>query len=146
MSEPSGNVGPGADRDQAGRFTRGNRAALLVGERSSAFWNACEGARRDIAAAVIADQGHSAEDAPRALWLAADGLAQAVLLRDAAFLRVVESGGPLTASGRTRRAYAVWEASSDRVVAHLRLIGLRRVPKPSPSIHEYIAAQQKETA
>src|SRR5689334_23132240 len=105
---PFGAVGPAADRDSSGRFTPGNRAAMIVGCRSSAFWAAHEATRRDICRDVIADGGFAADDVPRALQLAADGIAQATLLRDAAFLRVVESGGPMTSAGRTRRAFTVW--------------------------------------
>src|SRR5262245_9946894 len=106
-SVPIGDVGPVADRDESGRFVPGNRAALVVGARSSAFWQAHDAARREIVAAVVADAGHGMEDAPRALLLAADGIAQATLLRDAAFIRLVESGGPMTSAGRTRRAFVV---------------------------------------
>ena len=108
---------------------RGNRAALVVGASSAAFWAGLADAQRDIVRAVIADAGHAAADAPRALRLAADGIAQAALLRDAAFQRVVESGGPMTSSGRTRRAFIVWQVADKAVERGLRLVGLRRVPR-----------------
>src|SRR5262249_48311418 len=101
---PFGDIGLALDRDPSGRFVVGNRAALVVGQHWNQFWQAQDGARREIVAAIIADAGHTTEDAPRALTLTAEGIAQASLLRDAAFLRVVESAGPLTSSGRTRRA------------------------------------------
>jgi hypothetical protein len=136
---PIGADGPDADRDQTtGKFRPGNKAALIVGHRSTAFWTAHASALQEIAAATIADAGHTQDDAPRALRLAADGIAQASLLRDSAFLRVVESGGPLTSSGRTRRAFAVWMAASDRLEKHLRLVGLKRIPKPAPSLDAYL--------
>lgn len=54
--EPSGAGGPAADRDAAtGRWTRGNTAALAVGHRSAAFWQAQAGARREIAEAIVLD-------------------------------------------------------------------------------------------
>src|ERR1700676_1395472 len=106
---PIGDAGPTADREPTtGRFTPGNKAALVTGAHSAAFWRAQEEARREIVRAVVEDAGHAPDDAPRALRLAADGIAQAVLLRDAAFQRVVESGGPMTSAGRVRRAYQVW--------------------------------------
>src|SRR5262245_54326122 len=99
---PSGEVGPASGRDQStGRFTTGNSFALVVGHRSAAFWSAREEARQTLVESLIADAGHDVADAPKALHVAADGLAQAVLLRDSAFARLVESGGPLTATGRT---------------------------------------------
>ncbi len=129
--EPSGAVGVDADRDQhTGQFRPGNRAALMVGQHSTAFWAQQAEARREMAVAIITDAGYTAADVPRALQLAADGIAQASLLRDSAFLRVVESGGPLTSTGRTRRAFAVWMAAADRLEKNLGLVGLRRVPKP----------------
>ena len=92
---------------------------------------------------IIQDAGHTSQDAPKALQLAADSIAQAVLLQRSAFTRVVESGGPITSSDRTRRAYVVWQSSTDRVERGLRLVGLRRVPGPAPSLHEALAAAQE---
>ena len=71
--------------------------------------------------------------------IAADGLAQAMLVRDSAYLRMVEAGGPLTSSGRTRRAFLVWTAALDRTEKHLRLIGLRREPRPAQTLAEVMA-------
>jgi hypothetical protein len=95
--------------------------------------------------AIIADNGYTNEsDAPRALSTAADGLAQAVLLRDSAFMRVLESGGPLSSAGRPRRAFVVWSADSDRVERHLRLIGLQRAPASPQTIEEWLTTRAKE--
>jgi hypothetical protein len=116
-------------RCAAGHVMSGNALALVVGARSAAFWQAHEEARRAVREDIIADSGESPQGAPRALREAADGIAQAKLLRDAAFTRVVEGGGPLTSGGRTRRAFTVWLAATDRLEKHLRLVGLKRVPK-----------------
>jgi hypothetical protein len=97
--------------------------------------------------AIVEDAGHTADDAPRALLVAADGLAQAVLVRDSAFARVVQQGGPLTSTGRTRRAFQVWTAALDRVERHLRLVGLSRVPAPAETFAQgmrRIAAEAAE--
>jgi hypothetical protein len=127
---PIGDVGLTADHDaKTGRFVPGNRSALITGARSRAFWEIHESTRREIVEAVISDAGHDLDDAPKALQIAAVGVAQAVLVRDSAFLRVVESGGPMTTSGRTRRSFNVWLAALDRLERHLRLVGLRREPK-----------------
>ncbi len=75
---------------------------------------------------MLTDRGHTDEDAPRALRLAAEGIAQAVLVRNSAFARMVEGGGPLSSSGRERRAFAVWTAALDRLERHLRLVGIER--------------------
>jgi hypothetical protein len=145
--EPSGAAGRDTgNRDARGRFAPGNGAALVVGARSLAFWVAADDARREIRDAVIADAGFAVEDAPRALIVAADGLAQAALLRDASFARVVESRGPLTSTGRTRRAFAVWQAAADRAERYMRLVGLRRQPKPAPTLAELLAAEPADDA
>ena len=153
MLEPFGAVGPTtaaacrcgapphaehAGRCAAGHVAGGNSFALVAGQHSSRFWAEHQAQRRGIVAAVVADAGHSPDDAPCAFLLAADGLAQAALLRDAAFLRVVQSAGPLTSAGRTRRAYSVWLTASSRVTDHLRLVGLRRVPKTASTLAEYL--------
>ena len=115
--------------------------ALAIDKYSTQFWQAADAARRDIRAAILSDRGHTEADAPRALLIAADGLAQAVLLRDAAFVRVLESGGPLSSAGRPRRASVVWSASTREVERGLRLIGLERVPAGPQSIADLLASR-----
>jgi hypothetical protein len=94
------------------------------------FWAAVDGARNDIRRALISDQGLTEIDAPRALLAIADGFAQATFIRDSAFQRITEAGGPLTSADRGRRAFAVWESASASVERHARLLGLKRVAKP----------------
>lgn len=129
-----------AGRDPAtGRFAAGNRAAVVVGEYSADFWRQHAAARDEIRRAVIADAGCTEADAPRALSLAADSIAQAAFVRDAAYLRMVETGGPLSSKTRPRRAFVVWSAAVDRLERHLRLVGLRRVPRSAPSARDIMA-------
>ncbi len=124
------------NRCEKGHMIRDNQAALVVGHRSRRFWLQHAEAQREIRDAIITDAGHELDDAPRALTIAADGLAQAQLVRDSAYLRMVEAGGPLTSSGRTRRAFQVWTAALDRTEKHLRLVGLRREPRPAQTLAE----------
>lgn len=121
-------------RCMAGHVARGNSLALVTGQHTSRFWTEHAQARREMATAIIEDAGHTAEDAPRALCLAADAIAQAALLQASAFVRLVESGGPMTASGRTRRAFVVWQVATDRLERHLRLVGLQRRTKRAPTL------------
>ena len=122
------------DRCAAGHPWRGLPGpALVVGKGSRLFWQAHENERREVRRSVIADAGHTEADAHGALVIAAESIAQATLVRDAAYIRLVEAGGPLAASGRVRRAFIVWSSAVDRLERHLRLVGLRRVPKPAPS-------------
>ena len=131
-------------RCAAGHMDQGNGLALVVGQHSAAFWREHIVARRELREAVIADAGHTEADAPRALAIAAESIAQATLVRDSAYLRLAEAGGPLTSSGRVRRAFAVWCQAVDRLERHLRLVGLRRVPKPAPSSFAEALAQAPE--
>ncbi|MCX6539599.1 MAG: hypothetical protein NT151_11810 [Acidobacteria bacterium] len=139
---PLGTVGPDAGRSALnGQFLPGNTAAMVVGDRSAQFWRAQDATRREIVGAVIADSGHTPDDAPRALQIAAEGIAQAALVRDAAFDRMVESGGPLTSKDRGRRSLTVWLAASDRLLRHLQVVGLRRVPRSARGIVDAITQE-----
>src|SRR5262245_21189907 len=62
-----------------------------------------ESLRRDRIQRTLRDKGYG-EDAPQALVDAANGLAQAVILRDSAWQRIGDLGGPLTAGERERPA------------------------------------------
>jgi hypothetical protein len=119
-----------AGRDAVGRFAAGNTASLVVGARSTAFWAAQEGARRAIEVEVINDAGFIPDDAPEALKLAVEALAQATLIARSAFHRIDEEGGPLTTKGRGRRAFVAWQQAVDRQDRALRLLGLQRKPRP----------------
>lgn len=131
-------------RCASGHLVRGNGVALVAGQTSLSFWQAHEDARQGIRAAIIADAGHTSENAPEALRLAADSVAMAALVQQSAFARVVEAGGPMTAHGRSRRAFAIWVQASDRLERYLRLVGLRRLPRPVPSLAEALAAVETE--
>ena len=134
---PFGADGAGTDRDpDTGRFTKGNRAALVVGHHSAQFWAEQAAARHEIETALIRDAGHEPNDAPAALRLAVEAIAQAALIERSAFTRLVQSGGPLTARGRSRRAFTVWMSAVDRLERGLRLVGVRRVPRPVKSVTE----------
>ena len=106
-----------------GHVLLGNHEGLIVGHTSEKFWLEHAEARRDLQRAFIEDAGHTLGSAPQALKVAADGLAQSVLIRDSAFAKLADHGGPLTSAGRARRAFAVWSASLDKTERHLRLLG-----------------------
>jgi hypothetical protein len=142
---PSGVLGADAERDTRGRFQKGNRAAVVTGGRSTAFWAAQEAHRRAIVAEVLRDHGQAGEPS-YALRASADGLAQSTILRDSAFERLLEMGGPLTENDRHRSAFPVWQACSASVERHARLLGLERKVKDvaKMSIHEWLATQGPE--
>lgn len=104
--------------------------ALVVGQHAATFWHEQGEARQAIEHAILRDAGHTPDDAPEALRLAASSIAMSALVQSSAFTRLVEGGGPLTTRGRTRRAYTVWLAASDRLERGLKLVGLTRKARP----------------
>lgn len=127
---PFGTAGKITRRGKRGQFAAGNTDAVVVGEHSPRFWTAKDAAIHEIVDRVIADKGHTRENAATALLIGSESLAQAVMVQRSAFERMAECGGPLASSGRARRVFTVWLAAVDRVEKHLRLIGLSRVPAP----------------
>ncbi len=80
-SRPSGHVGHETGRDsKTGRFVRGNQAALIAGAHSRRFWLEQRDARRELEVEILADSAFTPDDAPRALRIAVEGLAQATLV------------------------------------------------------------------
>ena len=67
------------------------------------------------------------------------------MLRDAAWQRVTEAG-PLTPAGG--RALLVWQSASDRVERLVKLLGLTRVPKatPTPTLAEWLARRDADVS
>jgi hypothetical protein len=111
--------------------------ALNTAERSATFLAATEALRREISSALLRDAGHTERDAPEALKRVAEGLAQSVLIRDSAFARIAEAGGPLTSADRGRRAFVVWEKSAIAVERMART-GLKRVPRETVDPLAYV--------
>lgn len=129
-----------ANHGPDGRFTCGNTASVVVGQHGRRFWDSVSGAIAAHSAAILADLGHTPDSAPIALETAVRGLAQASALRDSAFERVAEAGGPSTLRGRQRAAFRIWVEASDRVAAHLRLVGLARRERPVDPLEAVRAA------
>ncbi len=126
---PISTAGPESDRDpKTGRFARGNQLSVITGSRSRQFWIAAESQRREMRMALLRQRGYDREvDAPPALVAVADGCAQALLVRDGSFNRLIEQGGPTTLRGRHRAVLTTWQMASDRALKHLQAIGLQRV-------------------
>lgn len=161
---PSGDVGPETDgvtecrncghegspqgRDHCescGAFLPANTAGLVVGHRGYRFWQQHDQLYRGLQEEVARDLGHDGlDDAPAAARSAIAGLVQALIIRDSAYRRVVEDGGPLTSKGRTRRAAKVQESYDRRVEAWVRRLGIDREPAPVPSLQEYLDARVAE--
>ena len=133
-----------ADRCANGHTLVGHSGpALLTTARAELFWEAHEGVRREIRDRVIADHGCAPDDAPEALRIAAETIAQATLVRDSAYQRMADAGGPLSASGRARRCFDVWCAAVDRLERHLRLVGLQRKGRRINVAEQFAALHQE---
>jgi hypothetical protein len=147
-ADPSDALGPETDRDRTtGRFVRGNRAAVITGSRSVKFWQAAEVQREQLTLGILRDRGFaSLADAPVALRLAAQGAAQAQIVRDSAFARLVECGGPLSGSDRERGAHKIWAAACDRLLRHVQTLGYERVPPALPTLADYMAQSGGDAA
>ena len=127
-----------ADRCARGHALKANTLALTSGARSTQFWQAAEAERQRLRRELLANKGLRELDAPAALVAVADGAAQAVLLRDGAFQRLIDSGGPMTSADRARRVFAVWATCCERAQRALQAFGLERQARPAPSLDDLI--------
>jgi hypothetical protein len=125
---------------------KGNQAATVTGSRSLQFWAAADAQREQLTLGILRDRGFATlAEAPVTLRLAAQGAAQAQIVRDSAFARLVESGGPLSGSDRERGAHKVWAAASDRLLRHVQVVGLERVAPAVPTLNDYMAHRAGRT-
>lgn len=100
-----------------GHLLRGNRAAAITGEHGANF-------RREHSAEIDAmadqfarDAGYpSVKAAPLGFQIAAIALARTAKVGDLAYWKMLEAGGPLSESGKPRRAYSIW-ADTNRDLA-----------------------------
>lgn len=96
-----------------GRFCKGNRQRETVGHRGLHARMDRAAKIPDLAADILADIGQTPETAgPMALEVAR-ALAEAQLLRAAAF-KVLEESGPTSNRGKSRAAVGVWRDACDR--------------------------------
>jgi hypothetical protein len=115
---------------------------LIAGEKSVLFWKAVAEQQGAIVRQVLQDQGYTEEDAPEAVRQIAGTLAEAVLLKASAFQRIVELGGPMSASNHGRRAFDIWDTCSGKVLAAANKLGLQRVPRPAASLADVLGAHE----
>lgn len=120
-----------AGRCARGHVLRGNTLALVAGLESPRFWAEHEELRRSLVAGLVRDSGESEDNPPTALAIEADIIAKSVIVADSAYDRMLLEGGPLSQSGKARKAFTVWLAATDRLERHIRLVGLKRAPRPT---------------
>jgi hypothetical protein len=93
--------------------------------------------KREIVARVVTDRGLDA-DAPETLAGVIDGYAEARLLRQAMWVRLIESGGPVTGKGKKRALFDAYCSALDRETKLAQVIGLDRRARPVVDGVEYL--------
>jgi hypothetical protein len=137
--DPSAQLPPDG-RDERGRFTPGNVAALKHGARRSLDAPDIAEAVEDERRAFVAHVG-----GPDALSPTLDrylrSTARVAVLEDGAFNKLVEQGGPVTGKNRRRALFDVWSQLDDKLTRRLERLGFeraqKRVVKVADIIREY---------
>jgi hypothetical protein len=112
-----------------GRFTSGNREALIHGGRSRQASALQAPLREEIRGRVLSDLGIAETEATATLLALIDRFAETSLLCDAYFTWLQDQGGPIGTRGRQRAAVAGYLAVLDRQTKLATLIGLERRQK-----------------
>jgi hypothetical protein len=134
-----------ATRCERGHLLTGNKAATITDTRARGFIEAHAAALAETVTTILGQKGYTRESAPLELLAAAEGLAQARLMRDAGYQRTVDNGGPLTGSDRLRGAARVAGEWSDRTLRHVQTIrsfpdSVRRVPTAAELLRGEVAS------
>ena len=148
--------GTGIDRDR-GRFAEGTTVGLATrfragvpgprlthGGYSQHRWRELLPLRQEWRRQWLADKGHDEADVPLGLSLLIDAAIELRLKSLTYFQALVDGPGPVTATGRRAR---IAEHNRKEVEAFARVvmqIGLRREPKPAPSLAEFLASRAPE--
>lgn len=111
------------------QFIGANVAAGTTLERSPQFWSAVEPLKERLVAHVRTDLAVDAGSVETLLGLV-DAYAEVRLFRTSMFLRLVDSGGPITAKGKTRALYRAYLDAVDRETKLAQVLGLARKSKP----------------
>src|SRR5262249_12797692 len=112
-----------------GQFVRHNTRAGTTFARANGFWTAIEPAKRELLDRVREAAGGT-DHAGETLLGLQDAYCEARLFRVSMFLRLVDSGGPITGKGKTRALYRAYLEALDREVKLAQVIGLTRRPRP----------------
>ncbi len=100
-----------------GHVLLGNQEAAITGEHGAQFWREHNEEIDASAGELARDAGYtSLSAAPLTFRIAAIGLARTSKVADLAYVKMIESGGPISESGRPRRAYSIW-AETNRDLA-----------------------------
>jgi hypothetical protein len=142
-SSPSAELAP-AGRDERGRFTPGNVAALKHGARRSPDAPDLAEAIEDERSALVAHVG-GAEALTPTLDRLVRATARVAVLEDAAFNAMLNLGGLTTAKGKRRAIFDVWDRLDEKLAKRLDRLGLDRKTK-RVTVQEHFATKGRETA
>lgn len=127
-----------SDRDASGRFTKHNAASVKTWRDSTMLKADLAPLKADLVARVYVDLGLTADEVPEVMRTCIDMWAEATILRQVAFTRLSQQGGPITNKGRTRALLATWQTAFDRELRVAERIGLERRAKPAQSLHDWL--------
>src|SRR5688572_24420613 len=100
-----------------GHLTPGNRASAVTGHHGKDFRDKHGAEIEAMADQFARDAGYSSlKAAPLGFQIAAIALSRTAKVGDLAYWRMLESGGPMSESGKPRRAYSIW-ADTNRDLA-----------------------------
>ena len=122
-----------ANHCKCGAMLPGNRAAAIIGQHGAAFWREHARTQDEMVDELLADFGYRGRRTPLTVRISAIALARSVIVADRAYMQMVEAGGPMSESGKPRRAYTVWKESNDTLMRDLRSV-----------LAELVAAQPPE--
>ncbi len=108
---------PGRCAGSPSHFIRGNRAAAITGQHGANFWREHSAEINAMADQFSREAGYSSlSAAPLGFQIAAVALSRTAKIGDLAYKHMLEAGGPLSESGKPRRAYSIW-ADNNRDLA-----------------------------
>lgn len=129
---------PAVERDDKGRFTHGNTAALVHGARSKQASALQAPLREAIVQQVYADLGADENSLPATVRGLIGRYAETTLLADAYMCFLQEQGGPIGTRGRQRSAMSGYLAVVDRQLKLAQLIGLERKARKIDTVADLV--------
>lgn len=97
---------------------------------------------------ILRAKGFTLDDADPVMSRVVEGFTQSVVMMHSYFDFLMQSGGPISVKGRTRRAVEGWSRAADRVAKFATMLGLqrkaRRVNETPAEWLERIGQQQQQ--
>lgn len=110
------------------QFIRSGLAAAKTLARSEQYWSAVEPLKQALVERIKTDLAVDASSVETLLGLI-DGYSEVRLFRKSMFLRLIDSGGPISTRGKTRGLYRAYLDALDREMKLAQILGLERRSK-----------------